>query len=82
LLDEVNAPDLLHSAPEVVLVSGDPFAAGGVVHRLQVALAAAGLGGTWVPIGDDPVGAVAIGRPAEPPTPLPPPALDERFDQR
>jgi coenzyme F420-0:L-glutamate ligase/coenzyme F420-1:gamma-L-glutamate ligase len=82
LLDDLGAPDLLYTAPEVVLVSGDPFAAGGAAHRLQVALAAAGLAGTWVPLGDDPVGAVAIGRPAEPPAPLTPAPLDERFEQR
>lgn len=82
LLDEF-ASEALYAAPELVLVFGtDLFAAGAAVHRLRVALAAEGLGTSWVPVATQPdlVGALAIGHPAdEPPSPTAS-DLDERFE--
>jgi coenzyme F420-0:L-glutamate ligase/coenzyme F420-1:gamma-L-glutamate ligase len=89
VLDEL-AIDVLYSATEVVLVfATDPFAAGGAVRNLEVALAAEGLGTCWVPISspvalDVPadwalLGAVAVGHPTSPLTPHPPAEPDERF---
>jgi len=90
LLDELAV-----DAPEIVLVSGDPFAAGAAVRSLVVALAAEGLGSHWVPVRDPdavrslldlpwaPLGAVVLGHPVDgPPVPQPPADLDERFLQR
>jgi coenzyme F420-0:L-glutamate ligase/coenzyme F420-1:gamma-L-glutamate ligase len=88
ILDDL-ATDVLYAAAEVLLVfSPDPFAAGSAVRTLQVALAAEGLGTSWVPtppvtldVPDDwtLLGAVAVGHPSTPPTPQPPTAPDERF---
>lgn len=82
LLDEL-AVEALYAAPELVLVFGsDLFTVGAAVHRLRVALAAEGLGTSWVPVTSRPdlVGALAIGHPAEtPPTPTAS-DLDERFE--
>lgn len=90
VLDAV-ASDVLYAATEVVLVfATDPFAAGGAVRNLQIALAAEGLGTYWVPIqpaslalpvpDDWPLlGAVVVGHPASPLTPHPPADPDERF---
>ncbi len=82
VLAELDAGAPLSAAPEVVLLSGDPFAAGRAVERLLVALAAEGLGGSWVPLTGDHLGAVAVGHPAAPPAPRPAADLDERFEQR
>lgn len=85
LLDEF-ADDALYRAPELVLVfATDPFAAGAAVHRLLVALSAAGLGTVWVPRTSRPdlVGAVAVGHPAAEPLLSDPADLadpDERFE--
>lgn len=89
LLDE-----LAIDAPEVVLVGGPEFEAGSAVRALVVALAAEGLGAYWVPIPAPevarsmldlpwaPLGAVALGHPADPLVPRAPADLDERFLQR
>jgi coenzyme F420-0:L-glutamate ligase / coenzyme F420-1:gamma-L-glutamate ligase len=77
----------LRRAPELVLVfgTGDTPAGGAAVQSFLVALAAEGLGSYWtsavqpdamrrvldVPPGWQPVGAVAVGVPAEPPQPRP-----------
>jgi coenzyme F420-0:L-glutamate ligase/coenzyme F420-1:gamma-L-glutamate ligase len=71
VLDDVAAEEL-YAAPEVLLVfATDLFAAGGAVHRLLAALAAEGLGTSWVPATGLPelVGAVAVGHPVSPPRP-------------
>jgi coenzyme F420-0:L-glutamate ligase/coenzyme F420-1:gamma-L-glutamate ligase len=89
VLDKL-ADDFLSAATEVVLVfSTDQFAAGSAVRNLQVALAAEGLGTSWVPLSSVPLavpdgwtllGAVAVGHPeGGPPTPQVPADLDERF---
>jgi coenzyme F420-0:L-glutamate ligase/coenzyme F420-1:gamma-L-glutamate ligase len=82
VLDELAVEDL-YAAPEVVLVFGaDLFAAGSAVHRLRVALAAAGLGSRWVPTTSLPelVGALAVGHVEAPASPQPAEDPDERFE--
>ncbi len=93
LLDELAADEVLHGATEVVVVAGEPFAAGAAVAALRVALAAEGLGSCWVPLdradvvrsvldlpGDwVPLGAVALGH--APLTPAPA-EVDGRFTTR
>jgi coenzyme F420-0:L-glutamate ligase/coenzyme F420-1:gamma-L-glutamate ligase len=97
LLDEIDADDVLYGAPELVLpfAVGPADAAGGV-QALLVALAAEGLGSCWVPSvpgavralldlpGDwRPLGAIAVGHPADAPlTPRPEDEPDDRFLQR
>ena len=77
----------LRRAPELVLIfgTGDTPAGGAAVQSFLVALAAEGLGSYWtsavqqdamrrvldIPPGWQPVGAVAVGVPAEPPQPRP-----------
>jgi coenzyme F420-0:L-glutamate ligase / coenzyme F420-1:gamma-L-glutamate ligase len=95
LLDELRN-DVLYGASEIVLpflVSLDRLAAGGAVRDLMVALAAEGLGSCWVPVPAaalsvldlpadwEPLGAIAVGHPAD--GPLAPRAadVDERFIQ-
>lgn len=87
LLDELTADDVLYAATEVVLVFAadeDPFALGGAVRSLLVALAAEGLGTCWVPMtasveGWNLRGAVAVGHPAAGPLTPRPADPDERF---
>ncbi|MFL6126920.1 coenzyme F420-0:L-glutamate ligase [Actinophytocola sp.] len=82
VLDEL-AVERLYGAPEVVLAFGaDLFAVGAAVHRLQVALAAAGLGSHWLPTTSLPelVGAVAVGHVSSAVAPPRPEDPDERFE--
>jgi len=77
LLDELRADDVLYGATEILLPFALPSAADPLfaVRDLLVALAAEGLGSCWVPAdarsvlpdGWDPVGAVAVGHPADGP---------------
>jgi coenzyme F420-0:L-glutamate ligase / coenzyme F420-1:gamma-L-glutamate ligase len=81
VLDEL-AVDRLYAAPEVILVIGDLLSVGQAVARVEIALAAEGLGSQWIPTGalaeaPDLVGALAVGHPAEP---LVPQAPDERLE--
>ncbi|MPZ84075.1 MAG: coenzyme F420-0:L-glutamate ligase [Actinophytocola sp.] len=96
LLDELAADDVLYGATEIVLAgAGSPFDAGAAVRSLTVALAAEGLGSCWVPIARadvarsalelpwEPLGAVALGHPADGPlTPRPETDPDDRFVRR
>jgi coenzyme F420-0:L-glutamate ligase / coenzyme F420-1:gamma-L-glutamate ligase len=77
LLDELRADDVLYGATEVLLALARPATESGfAVRDLLVALAGFGLGSYWVPLspsvvpsvlpaGWEPVGAVAVGYPAD-----------------
>lgn len=90
LLDELRADDVLYGATEVLLALARPATEPGfAVRDLLIALAGFGLGSYWVPLspavvpsvlpaGWEPVGAVAVGYPADGPL-VPRPENEEGF---